>query len=162
LFCVASATAGKWDDAPSDVEVRATIATSPTAVHATVSDLKTWSTLLPEDCATDWQFTASTRGVGSKAKVTYTYGPLRRKLTANIVSDEPGRLWRIDHENERKGFFVQFSYPDSTESSTNVLLATPLNPPPWPFKGPFYKKVRPAWEDCYTRSLQALSAAVPQ
>jgi hypothetical protein len=161
LLLATPAEAGKWDDAPSDVEVRTTIAASPEQVHRTLADLEVLAELLPPDCAKDWEFTANTRGVGSRARVTYTYGPLKRTLTAQVVNDEPGRLWRIDHADDKKGFFIQVTYPTTPNPGvSSVVLSTPLNPPPWPLKGAFFKKVRPAWEDCYTRALEGLAAKV--
>jgi len=161
LLLATHAHAGKWDDAPTDVEVRTTVAAPPEQVHRTLADLKVLAELLPADCAKDWEFTATTRGVGSRARVTYTFGPLKRTLTAQVVNDEPGRLWRIDHENDKKGFFIQVIYPTTPNPGVStVVLSTPLNPPPWPLKAAFFKKVRPAWEDCYTRALQGLATKV--
>jgi len=155
------ALAGKWDDAPTDVEARTTLQAPAEKVHAALADLRSFAQLLPADCAKDWEFTATTKGVGSRARVTYTYGPLKRTLTANVVGDEPGRLWRVDHEDEKKGFFIQVTYPTTPNPSvTSVVLSTPLNPPPWPLKPAFYKKVLPAWEGCYARTLQALGERV--
>jgi hypothetical protein len=160
---LALAHAGKWDDAPTDVVVRANLPAPADQVHHTLADLKVLAQLLPADCAKDWEFTSTTRGVGSRARVTYTYGPLKRTLTAQVVNDESGRLWRIDHDHEKKGFFIQFTYPPmQAPDLTAVELTTPLNPPPWPLKGAFFKKVRPAWEDCYNRLLQNLQAKVAQ
>ena len=163
LAALPLAHAGKWDDAPTDVVVRADIPAPADRVHRTLADLKSLAELLPADCAKGWAFTSTTRGVGSHARVTYTFGPLKRTLTAQVVNDEPGRLWRIDHDNDKKGFFIQFTYPPPTSPDrTTVELTTPLNPPPWPLKGAFFKEVRPAWEDCYQRLLQNLQAKVAQ
>lgn len=159
LLLTTTALAGKWDDAPSDVEVTRQVAAAPTAVHAAVADLRRFSELLPADCATDWQFTSSTAGRGARAKVRYTFGPLKRNTSAMVVDDQPGLIWRIEHEGDKKGFFTQVTTAQ-TGNGTLVTLVSFLNAPPWPFAGPFHKKVRPAWTDCYERTLTALAAQV--
>jgi len=156
---VATALAGKWDDAPSDVEVTRQIMASPADVHAAIADLRAFSELLPDDCARDWQFTSSSAGRGARAAVTYTFGPLKRKTFATVVDDQPGRIWRIEHEGDKKGFFTQVTTTD-TGDGTLVKLVSFLNPPPWPFTGPFHKKVRPAWTGCYERTLDGLAQQV--
>jgi carbon monoxide dehydrogenase subunit G len=152
---VAVALAGKWDGAPSDVEVQRVIAGDPDAAYAAIADLKRFAALLPEDCATDWVFQSATAGKGATAAVTYTMGPLKRKTKATVVEAEPGRIWRLEHEGDKKGFFTQVVF-EGQAASTQVTLTSYLNPPPWPFKGPFHKKVHPAWTDCYERTLAAL------
>jgi len=156
---VVAAFAGKWDGEPSDVEVTRQLAAAPEAIHAQLADLKKFGTHLPADCAKDWQFTSSTAGRGAKAQVTYTFGPLKRKTVATVVEDQPGRIFRFEHEGDKKGFFTQVTYTEDG-SGTMVSLVSFLNPPPWPFTGPFHKKVRPAWTSCYERTLASVAAAV--
>jgi len=159
LWMVGLALAGKWDDTVSDVEVKRVVASTPAELHAAVADLRRFSELLPGDCAADWEFTSSTAGRGARAQVTYTIGPMKRKALAAVVDDQPGRIWRIEHEGDKKGFFTQFVFQEG-QGGTEVTLVSFLNAPPWPFKGPFFKKVHPAWEGCYTRTLDALQASV--
>ena len=157
--CVAALAGNRFVGVPTDVEATRTVAASPAAVHAAVADLQVLSELLPDDCSESWTFTSTTAGRGARAMVTYTYGPLRRKLPVVIIEDQPGVLFRLDHEHEKKGFFVQFTYPQ-VDGGTQIVMSTPLNPPPWPLRPPFYNKVLPAWRACYAGALEALAAKV--
>lgn len=159
MLCTMLAFAGKWDGTPSDVQVTRVLPAGPEAVHGAIADLQRFSELLPADCATDWSFTSSTAGKGARAQVTYTMGPLKRKTLAVVVDDQPGRIWRIEHEGDKKGFFTQAVF-EGAGDGTQVTLTSYLNPPPWPFKGPYFTKVQPAWTACYERTLDALQAAV--
>jgi hypothetical protein len=152
---VAAAWAGKWTDTPSDVIVMRDIDAPTERIHPLVSDLRSLEGLLPADCATDWQHGARSRGVGARARLKYTIGPMRRTLSAVISKDQPAVV-EIDHEGN-KGFVTQWQLAE-LDGGTRVTLGTYLMPPPWPFKGVYFKKVMPAWEDCYERTLDALEA----
>lgn len=160
VWLMVALAGNKFEGVPTDVEVSRAFAADAATLHAAVADLRAYAELLPADCAKDWQFTSTTAGRGARTLVTYTYGPLKRKLTAVVVEDQPGRLFRIDHENEKKGFFVQTTYPQGADGRTTVVLSTPLNPPPWPLRPPFYNKVLPAWRGCYERALENLATRV--
>ncbi len=154
---VAVAWGGKWDGETGDVEVEATVPAPASQVHAELADLQTFRDLLPEHCATDWVLRSPTQGVDATAEVKYTLGPLRRRLTAVITRDEPGRLFQIEHAGNR-GWYTRFTYEEgATDDTTVVTLLTPLNPPPWPFRGPFFRKVKPAMTHCYTEALGRLA-----
>jgi hypothetical protein len=154
---VAAAWAGKWDGAPSDVEARQVIAAPTQEIHELLRDHRAWRELVPTDCATDWALTAQTAGPGARARVRWTIGPMRRLLTAVYTRDQPGLLIELEHEG-KKGWFTQVRYAEAPAGSTEVRLSTPLVPPPWPVRGVFFSKVRPAWEDCYARTLSAVAA----
>jgi hypothetical protein len=156
LLQATSALAGKWDGVSADVTVTKEIAAPGEVVTAQVSDLRSYAQLFPADCATDWELQERTAGVGARAKVRYTIGPMRRSLVVVISKDEPG-LFELDHQGN-KGFFTQVRAVPSAGGST-VAWSTFLEPPPWPFRGAFYKQVQPAWTDCHTRALQALAHA---
>ena len=153
---VVPAMAGKWDDRSADVVATREIAAPGEAVTATVSDLRRYAELFPADCATEWELQERTAGVGARARVRYTIGSMRRRLVMVISKDEPGLL-ELDHEGN-KGFFTQIRAVPSAGGSA-VAWSTFLEPPPWPFRGVFYKEVQPAWVDCHARALQALAHA---
>jgi len=157
LLCVVPALAGKWDGETADVAVTKEMAAPAEVVTAAVSDLRRYSALFPADCASDWELQERTAGVGARARVRYTIGPLRRRLVMVVSKDEPG-LFELDHEGN-KGFFTQVRAVPSAGGST-VQWSTFLEPPPWPFRGAFYQKVQPAWIDCHARALQALAMSV--
>jgi hypothetical protein len=152
---VPAAFAGKWDGRSADVRAERPLAAPPEAVTELVRDLGTLSVLMPADCATRWELQERTAGVGARARVTYTIASMRRTLTVVVSKDEPGVLLELDHEG-RKGFFTHIR----PEAST-VSMTTFLEPPPWPFRGVFYRKVQPAWVDCHARTLEALVARIP-
>ena len=156
LLAGSAALAGKWDGHSADVRAEREIAAAPAAVTELVRDLATWSTLFPSDCATKWELQDRTAGVGARGRVTYTIASLRRTLTVAISKDEPGVLLELDHEGN-KGFFTQIR-PVASDGGATVSLTTFLEPPPWPFRGVFYKKVQPAWVDCHARTLDAIAA----
>lgn len=160
-LCSALALAGRWDDAPTDVEVTRTLDASPEAISAVIHDLASWPGLLPGDCAIDWALNASTRGVGTRARVRYVIGPMRRPLALVITRDEPGVIFELEHEGDR-GWFTQVRYAPATDTAgaTAVTLSTPLSQPPWPLRGMFHRRVRPAWERCYQQALERLADQV--
>jgi hypothetical protein len=153
---VSTALAGRWDGHSADVSAERVIAAPPQAVTDLVRDLAMLSTLIPSDCATNWELQERTAGVGARARVTYTIASLRRSLTMEISKDEAGVLLELDHEGN-KGFFTQFK-PAASAGGATVTLTTFLEPPPWPFRGEFYRNVQPAWIDCYGRTLDAIAA----
>jgi hypothetical protein len=140
---------------PSDVVLTRSIEAPAERIHPLVSDLRSLEGLFPADCATGWEHGARSRGVGARARVTYTIGPLKRTLPVVVIKDQP-IVVELDHEGN-KGFVTQWQLAGA-DGTTQVTLGTYLMPPPWPFKGVYYNKVMPAWEDCYQRTLDALEA----
>ena len=154
-MAIGIAAAGRWDDAPSDVVVSRTLSASAETIHRQVADLSTWPDLFPDDCAIDWQLNAVTTGVGTRARVRYTVGGMRRPLALVITADDPGRLFEVEHEGDR-GWFTQVRYAADGQG-TQVTLNTPLKPPPWPLTGLFHRQIRPAFEACYATVLENLA-----
>ena len=156
LLGTIAAHAGKWDGAPSDVIVERVIPAEPAALTAPLSNLQVLAQLLPSDCVTDWANGTVTSGVGATSRVTYEMGPLRRRLTMNVTKVEEGRFVELDHPG-KKGFVTQFRI-EPADGGAKVTLGTYLSPPPRPFQGIYFSKVRPAWERCWTRALDNLYA----
>ncbi|MEZ4238320.1 MAG: hypothetical protein R3F59_19640 [Myxococcota bacterium] len=153
------ATAALAVDGPADVTVTRTFTASPEAIHAVLDDWHDWQAILPPDCATDWQIYEPSTGVGAQSEATYTFGPLRRHRYGAIQRDEPGVVFETEHLGNR-GWFTQVQYHDLGDGRTEVTLRTPLSEPKWPFRGVFYKKVRPAWVGCYERAMTALDGRI--
>ena len=157
---LAVAHAGKWDDAPSDVQVDAVINTSVDHVHRVLADLANYKALFPEECADKWLVRHPTTGVDATIDVRYNFGPLRRKLTGVITRDEPGLVFQIEHKGP-EGWFTQFKYrPGTSDGTTIVTMLTPLHPPPWPLTAVFHQQVRPAMIGCYEGFLRALRVRI--
>ncbi len=153
------AVAGKYDGQPSDIEVFEVIQATPDAVHAAVSDWETLQAIFPADCASEWELQERTTGVGARSRAKYRFGPLRRQLVGVVLRDDPGLVFEVELEGD-KGWFLQVTY-EAANAGTKVHFTTPLEAPQkWPVVGAFYNKVKPAWESCYLRSLQALAARV--
>ncbi|MBX2796693.1 MAG: SRPBCC family protein [Myxococcales bacterium] len=145
----------KWDDVPADVEVSRVIDADPLTVHRRFDDWQEWQSLMPGDCAIEWRLNARTTGVGARATVRYDLGPMRRLLRGVITQDEPGRVLLVEHEGNR-GWYTQFRV-EAVPDGTRATLLTPLTAPPWPLKSIFHRSVKPAMEDCYARTLQAIA-----
>lgn len=158
VWFVASALAGKWDGAETDVRVTRSIAADPETIHQGLDDLRKFNVLWPEDCATDFSYGPVTKGREAFGQIRYTYGPLRRRLDQSVERDEPGLVMEVHHAGKR-GWVNQVTYAP-VDGGTEVTLLTPLNAPPWPFKGVFFKEIRPAMIECGQRWLEALELSV--
>ena len=155
------ALAGAWDGQSADVVAKRTIAASPEAIHAALDDWNDWRAILPADCAEDWNIVSAGPGVGSQAEAFYAFGPRRGTKYGAIKADEPGRVLEIEQLGKR-GWFTQVTYAAAGSDRTEVTLTTPLGHPKWPFAGVFFRKIKPAWEGCYARALEALEARVAE
>jgi hypothetical protein len=148
-------TAAGAADGPADVAVSRALSASAEQVHAAVDDWRDWQAILPPDCAYEWALQEPSAGVGAQAEATYSFGPLKRRAYGAIQRDEPGLVFETEHLGKR-GWFTQVTYADLGDGRTEVTLRTPLSEPKWPFRGVFFKKVKPAWEGCYQRALANL------
>ena len=157
IAIAAVAHGGKWDGAESDVRVTRLVDAEPRVIHEQLDDLREWTGRWPEDCATQAELGPTTTGAEASAAIRYTFGPLRRRLEMRVSRDEPGHVFEIEHPSKR-GWFAQVTY-QQVDEGTEIVLLTPLNPPPWPFKGVFFRKIRPAMEDCYRRWLTGIQVS---
>jgi len=156
IWLSAAALAGKWSDAPTDVDVRLVVPARAEDVHALLSDHRGWQQVVPPSCASEWELLSLTFGVGARARTTWTLGPLTRRRTVRIAKEQPGLFLELEHEGN-KGWFTQVRYGPAGTGHAEVQLHTPLAAPPWPLRGVFYARVRPAWEACYAGTLRAIA-----
>lgn len=157
LAWVGVALAGRWEGTPADVEVTRTVPLSVEAVHEKLSRWSGWAAMLPEQCASEWEIYGDQQGVGAQATALYTIGPMRRRLVGVITQEVPGQSLTTELQG-KKGWFTQVTYATVPEGA-QVTLRTPLSPPKWPITGLFFRKVKPAWEECYAQALDALGRA---
>lgn len=142
----------------SDIVAIRSIAASPEAVVAVLSDLHRVETLWPADCTRDWLHGAVSAGPGASAELTYTMGPMRRRLAATLSRVEAGRFVELDHAGKR-GFITRWVLTPG-ELGTSVEAHTWIQPPPWPFGKLYTNRVQPVWQGCQEGFLEALSQAV--
>lgn len=146
-----------------DVRASAEVALSGEAITSALSDFSRWEALFPSDCVAKVAVGEPSAGEGARARLTYTPGPMRRRLTAVVKVVEPGRRVDVDHDGN-KGFVTRFMIGDSEGETRQVTAQTYINPPPWPLRAMYYNKVVPAWEACYRAALERLeggSASTP-
>lgn len=120
--------------------------------------------LFPGDCATDWSFSGPEEGLGARLSTTYHAGAMHRDLEGMLTRSEAEWIVELHYEGLR-GFTTHFLIEPAVtgeDETTKVRIISYLGPPPWPFKGHFYKKVKPAWQDCYERVLQQLDVRLQQ
>lgn len=154
LWAVGVAFGNPWEGRVADVSSTRGIPAPADAVYAQLVDFEALQQVFPADCATEWAVGPEHAGVGARAVVTYRMASLKRRLTATLSKAEPDRVVDLDHEG-KKGFVTRFELAPAA-NGTRVTLTTFLNQPPWPFRGVFFNRVRPAWIDCWDRALIAL------
>lgn len=160
LILILSSFAGKWDGVSADVSVSGTVSASPDVVYAHLLDLNHLRALFTEECVGEWENGNRSAGFGATAAVRYDFGAMHRRLSLTVSKGEPGRYLDLDHPGN-KGFVTRFMLtPGADGASTTVEMTTRLNPPPWPVKGTFYKRVQPEWTTCYQTFLTRLDEAL--
>jgi hypothetical protein len=159
LLLLPLAHAGKWDDAPTDIEATQVVQAAPEAVFSHLLDLNHLRAIFPIDCVGKWEPGQRAYGEGASAMVRYDIAAMHRKLPMTLVRADAPRIIDLDHLGPR-GFITRFSLAAVDGGGTRVTLTTPLNPPPNLIRGYFQNVVRPAWIDCYARTLANLSAAM--
>lgn len=156
-LAVAAALAGRWDGEPADVTAARVLPVTPEQVTTLLSDWKGWAKILP--CASEWEFARVSSGPGARAIARYTIGPWVDGPRTGVIRDvKPGLFVETELEG-KKGWFTQVTFREAP-NGTEVKLLTPITPPKWPAKGPYYTKSKPAWEACYAGALTAIPAAV--
>ena len=159
FFVVSSFAKNKWEGVPADVRVERSISAAPASIYNYLQDLERVKALFPEGCIGKWEPGVNTVGLGATAAVRYDFAALHRKLTITLAREEADRYVDFDHPGN-KGFVIRFLLEPGADG-TLVKLSSPLNPPPFPFRGYFYKAVREEWVSCYTGALEALEALAP-
>lgn len=152
LFAAALA-ASPYADMNGDVTASAVIPSSREAVHTALQDLTTFKAILP--CASDWTFGSKKKGEGASVELTYDVASMHRRLTAVISKSDAPRIVEFDHAGG-KGFITRWKMTREHNGDTRVDLTTYLNPPGWPYRKVYFKRIQPAWEACYAEALEAL------
>lgn len=155
-IALAAAFAGEPEQ-PADIVASRGVLGSPEKVWSVLTHLDTLQDLYPTDCA-EWLEPFDTEGLAATARVVYYAGMMQRPLRAIVKKMDAPHTLDLDHPGE-KGFVTRFSLTPEGEL-TRVTMTTYLNPPPWPVKKYFYRKVKPAWEGCHARTLANLDAVV--
>jgi hypothetical protein len=155
-FAPSMAAAGKWAGKNADVVAVRVLPADAPVLYERLLDLETFRAMLPADCAGDWELAEARKGVGAHGTVRYDIAGMHRKLDFVLSETEAPRRIDLDHLGNR-GFVTRMTLRP-VENGTEVGLTTYLEPPRWPFTAYFYKKVQPAWVDCYERALQNLAA----
>ena len=147
---------------PDDIYADRTIEAPVAAVFAHLQSPARIASLFPSDCASDWEFDGPNEGLGARVRNTYHAGAMHRDLDGMLTRTEPE--WIVElHYNGLRGFTTHFLLEPAQiggTEPTKVRLITYIGAPPWPFKGHFYKRVKPDWKDCYQRVLQQLDVVM--
>ena len=151
------AVAGQWAGKNADVVAVRVLPVSTPVLYERLLDLETFRAMLPADCATDWELGEPAKGVGATGSVRYDIEGMHRHLDFVLNKAEAPRQIDLDHLGN-KGFVTRLSLRP-VDTGTELEIHTYLEAPRWPFTAYFYKKVQPAWLDCYERALQNLGAA---
>jgi hypothetical protein len=156
-FVATPAAAGKWAGKNADVVAVRVLPVEAPVLYQRLLDLETFRAMLPADCAGDWELGEPRSGVGAQGSVRYDIEGMHRHLDFVLNKAEAPRQVDLDHLG-RRGFVTRMLLRP-VDTGTELELHTYLSPPSWPFTAYFYKKVQPAWLDCYERALQNLAAA---
>ena len=151
------AAAGKWAGKNADVVAVRVLPVETPVLYERLLDLETFRAMLPADCAGDWEIEPPGKGVGAHGSVRYDIEGMHRHLDFVLNKAEAPRQIDLDHLGKR-GFVTRLLLRP-VDTGTELELHTYLTPPSWPFTAYFYKKVQPAWLDCYERALQNLGAS---
>jgi uncharacterized protein YndB with AHSA1/START domain len=157
-FLVPAALAGKWDGSDPDVSAERIVPAAPEVVFQHLLDLANLRAMFPTDCVGLWEPGERTFGEGANALVRYDMAAMHRKLPMTLVHADAPRTIDLDHLGNR-GFVTRFTLTP-VEGGTNVRIDTPLNAPPWPLDGYYFRVVQPEWQGCYQRALGNLATNV--
>ncbi len=159
LLSTSACAAKKWADKNADVSAVRTFPQPAESLYPLTTDLLMLEKIMPADCASDWKVGQPSSGMGANGTVRYDIGGMHRSL--GFVLNKTTAPSQVDIEHlGPKGFVTRFALRPAGEGS-EVELHTYLNAPKWPFTGFFFKKVQPAWIDCYERALGNLAGLAP-
>jgi hypothetical protein len=148
----------QWEGRDASIKVERVIMEEPAEIYAELDDLQDLSEIYAAACVRDWALAGQTEGVGARGRVTYHLSKLRRRLTVTISKAELDRYVELDHLSA-KGFVTRWLLQEN-EAGTLVSLETFINPPPWPFRGYYFKNIQPEWQRCYETTLDNLEASL--
>jgi len=149
------AWAGRWDGVDANVVSKTTLTAAPAAVYAQIDDWNGLRANLDTGCVNDWVVGDRADGIGAEARMTYHNAMMHRRITARIAKLVPNRYVDLEHVGN-KGFVTRFELKESG-AGTEVTMTTYTNAPPWPLKGYYFKRVKPAWTTCQERMLANLA-----
>lgn len=148
----------QWDDKVADTGATALVPAAPSAVFNYLLDLSHWSVLYPKECIGSMEMGDRTFGEGANALVRYDMGMMHRKLPMTLTHASAPTSIDFDHLG-KLGFVTRWSFAESN-GGTQVTITTPLNAPPKPLRGYYYKVVQPEWNACYATALANLAHAL--
>ncbi len=158
LLFAGAAEAKDWPSA--DIVAEATVPASPEAMAAVLTDLARLGTLLPRECVGIWTVGSPASGTGATATVRYDMAAMHRKLVMTVTRAEADASRAIvdwDHAGN-KGFITRWTIT-AAEGGSTVKLASPLNPPPWPFTKYYFDAVKPEWDACQAQFIDVVGKA---
>lgn len=155
LLAVAAAFAADPAPPSPDVLTATTVAASPEAIVAVLTDLSRFQTALPPECVGRFVPGSPASGKGATARIRYDMAAMHRNLTFTItrVEADPSRsIVDFDHASNL-GFITRWTLTPS-EAGTAVSVKTALNAPPWPFTAYYFAAIRPEWTSCQAQIVQ--------
>ncbi len=155
LWITALALAGKWDGMEADIVAEVAVNAAMPVIREQFEDLHTLD-LYSDACASERMIGEPSAHVGAPFRVRYDAGPWSRLAEGTI--SEVGHQY-VDWEHTgRYGFTTRYQFTEDPETSeTVVTMTTFLDTPPWPFRGIFFKRVRPGWAACHHELLTAVA-----
>ena len=155
---VAVAAAGKWDGLEADIVAEVVMDAPAPIIREQFEDLTTLE-LYSDDCVSELQIGEPAAHQGAPFRVRYHAGPWSR-LAEGVISDVGHQYVDWEHTG-RYGFTTRYQFESIPDGEgTRVTMTTFLEAPVWPFKGLFFKRVRPGWADCHHELLLAVSERV--
>jgi uncharacterized protein YndB with AHSA1/START domain len=147
--------ASQWEGKDPDVEASVVVAAPADRIFNYLLDLRDLQVVFPEDCIGKWEMGARTFGEGATAYVRYDMAVMHRRLAMTLTHAIGPSTIDFDHLGNR-GFVTRWTLAPEGDG-TRVTIRTPLNPPPAPFRGVYYRSVQPEWTMCYQRTLTNLA-----
>jgi carbon monoxide dehydrogenase subunit G len=142
----------------ADVTVSRRLAVPPERVMEHLSQPSKFAFTAPDDCLRGVQPIGEVvQGPGALFEVVVLIEGWRRKLRARVTVADVRRVeW--DHEGNR-GFITRFGLAPADGGGTDVTVTTYIEAPPRPFQRYYFRRVQPAWRECYVRFLDRVGTA---
>lgn len=150
------ALAGRWDDVDANIYAEVDINAPYEVVQDQLLDLRTLE-LYSDECVSELTIGAPSIGYGAPFRMRFHAGPWSR-LVEGRIAEVGARYVDVEHTG-KYGFTTRYLLePSEDGTGTHLKMTTFLDPPPWPFKPIFYRKVRPGWTACHDELVTALAA----
>ena len=108
--------------------------------------------------AEEWVLGPNTQGPDAMARVTLHMKAFRRRMTWVYINEQRDRTITMNGLGD-KGFATRFVIQRTEDDRTEMVMASYLNPPPWPLKKYYFETVVPEWKRCWAETLDNLDAA---